>query len=80
MPELALRGVTPSLHQALKEAAERNHRSLNGEVLARLEASVRASLVDVDTLLTRIDARKGRLGLSLLDDQALLELKEEGRL
>ena len=80
MPDLALRGMSPSLHQALKEAAQRNHRSLNGEVLARLEASVYASVVDVDSLLARIEARKERLNLASLGDQQIRDLKEAGRL
>ena len=58
MPDVALRGISPVLHQALKRAAERNHRSLNGEILARLEESVRASVVDVDALLAAV----GELG------------------
>ena len=80
MPDLALRGMSPSLHQALKEAAQRNHRSLNGEVLDRLEASVYASVVDVDSLLARIEARKERLNLASLGDQQIRDLKEAGRL
>ena len=35
MPDIALRGVPDSLHNELKSAATRNHRSLNGEILAR---------------------------------------------
>lgn len=29
--------VPPTLHQQIHEAAERNHRTFNGEILARLE-------------------------------------------
>ena len=80
MPDVALRGLDPTLHLALKRAAERNHRSLNGEILARLEASVQASVVNVDALLARIEARKGRTGSLKLDEDGLRGLKEEGRL
>lgn len=79
MADVALRGMSPSLHRALKEAAERNHRSLNGEILARLEGSLRASVVDVDGLLARVQARKGRTGSLRLDGEALRRLKEHGR-
>ena len=40
MPDVALRGIPQSLHRELKSAAKRNHRSLNGEILARLTASI----------------------------------------
>ncbi len=33
---IALRNVPEDLHAELKAAAKRNHRSLNGEILARL--------------------------------------------
>lgn len=79
MPDVALRGMTPELHRSLREAAERNHRSLNGEILARLEATVRPSALDVDALLARIEARKERLGSLPLDSEELRRLKEQGR-
>lgn len=79
MPDVALRGMNPGLHQALKEAAERNHRSLNGEILARLEATVQPSAVDVDALLARVQARKARFGSLRLDGKELRKLREDGR-
>jgi hypothetical protein len=79
MPDVALRGLSPDLHRALKEAAERNHRSLNGEILARLERSLRPHTVEVEVLLTRVESRKNRLGALDLDEQALHDLKASGR-
>ena len=79
MPDIALRGMSPELHRALKQGAERNHRSLNGEILARLEASVRTSTVNVDALLARIVARRGRSSIPDLDADELRTLKQEGR-
>ena len=40
MPNVALRGVPEPVHRRLKDAARANHRSMNGEILARLAASV----------------------------------------
>lgn len=68
MPDLALRGVSEELHRDLKAAAERNHRSLNGEILARLAASVRPGVVDPVALLDRIQRRYRTLGPIDLDD------------
>jgi hypothetical protein len=79
MPDFALRGMNPALHRALKSAAERNHRSLNGEILARLEASVGPTLLDVDALLARIESRRARTGILELDPAELRRLKSEGR-
>ncbi len=79
MANVALRGMSPELHQTLKQAAERSHRSLNGEILARLEASVRMSTVDVDALLARIEARRERFRVPDLDTAELRALKQAGR-
>lgn len=79
MPDFALRGMSPVVHQALKSAAKRNHRSLNGEILARLEASVGPTLLDVEGLLARVEARRARTGNLELDRALLRELKSEGR-
>jgi len=79
MPDVALRGLSPELHQALKRAAERSHRSLNGEILARLEASLGSPILDVEALLARIEARRDRTNIPELDDAELRGLKQAGR-
>ena len=60
MPDLALRGIPDQLHRELKSAASRNHRSLNGEILAKLTASVRGEPIDTWTLLelTCVDVQR----------------------
>ena len=42
MPNVALRGVPEHVHRRIKDAARANHRSVNGEILVRLAASVSA--------------------------------------
>ena len=42
MPNVALRGVPEHVHRRIKDAARANHRSVNGEILVRLVASVSA--------------------------------------
>lgn len=79
MTDVALRGLPSEVHQALREAAARNHRSLNGEIVARLEASVRPGPADLDGLLARIRERGRRSRLATLDDRALRALEDAGR-
>ena len=68
---MAIRGIPDELHTELKAAAERNHRSLNGEVVARLAASVRPAAVDAMALLERIQRRHRKLGpVDLADPRA----------
>ena len=79
MPNLALRGIPDQLHRELKLAASRNHRSLNGEILARLTASVRGEPADPETLLERIRLRQETLGEVDLSQEALREMRGAGR-
>ena len=79
MPNLALRGVLADLHLELKEAAARNHRSLNPEIIARLAASVRPTPVAVDALLRRIQRRHEALGPIDLSPENVRRLRDEGR-
>ena len=79
MPNLAVRGIPDQLHRELKSAAIRNHRSLNGEILARLTASVRGEPVDSETLLERIRLRHETVGPVDLSEENLRQLRDTGR-
>ena len=79
MPNMALRGIPDQLHRELKSAASRNHRSLNGEILARLAASVRGEPVDSETLLERIRRRHETLGQVDLSEGTLRKMRNTGR-
>ena len=79
MPNLALRGLSDQLHQELKAAARRNHRSLNREILARLTASVRYEPVDSERLLDRIRLRYEAIGPVDLSEETLREMRNNGR-
>ena len=79
MPNVILRGLPPALHGELKGAAVRNRRSVNAEILARLEGTFRPTRVDVDGLLARVREREDRLRLPALDETTLRVLKGEGR-
>ncbi|MYB98966.1 MAG: Arc family DNA-binding protein [Gemmatimonadetes bacterium] len=79
MPDLVIRGIPDELHRELKTSAERNHRSLNGEIRARLAASVRPGQVDAIALLERIQRRHRALGPVDLAEATLPRLRDEAR-
>ena len=79
MANLALRGLSEDMYDSLKRAAVRNHRSLNGEVLARLEASIRPAPVGVEGVLARVANRSANLRLPALEGDLLKALKDAGR-
>lgn len=56
MATLTLKNIPDELHARLKESAERNRRSLNSEILIRLESAFSAPVVDVREELRRMKA------------------------
>ncbi len=53
MAGITLKKIPRSLHKALRESARQNRRSLNSEIISRLEGSVAARRVDVEKLIER---------------------------
>ncbi len=83
MPDVALRNMPDDLHAELKAAAKRNHRSLNGEILARLlssaEPSVASRTAARQALLERIRERRAAIGEIDLSPETIRLLTSEGR-
>ncbi|WP_419940561.1 hypothetical protein [Candidatus Palauibacter sp.] len=79
MTKIALHGMSTRLHRALEDAAVRNGRSVNREILTRLEASVCPTPVDVETLLRQIERGHATLGPVDVSPENVRRLREEGR-
>jgi hypothetical protein len=79
MPTLTIKGLPDPLYEGLKMSAERNRRSLNSEVIARLEEALGARAVEPGTMLAEVRALRQRLGVPPLTDARLRRAKEEGR-
>ena len=79
MTTITLHGMSTRLRRALEEAAVRNERTLNREILVRLEASVCPHPVDIETLLRQIERRYATLGPVDLSPENVRRLRDEGR-
>ena len=80
MPNLSIRDMPQAVHRALKSEAARNRRSLNREILIRLEESLTHEASDAEAVLERIRRRKRAIGPIDLDPQTVRSLREAGRL
>jgi len=60
MLTLTLKNIPENLHAMLKESAERNRRSLNSEILARLERELTAPTVDPEVHAKELKAFTAR--------------------
>ncbi len=51
MPSITVKNIPPDLYELLRQSATANRRSLNSEIIARLERGVRSRQVDLAALL-----------------------------
>ncbi len=79
MPNVNVKNLPRDLHRRLKERAKRNHRSLNGEMIACLQEAVMPKRIDPDEAAERIRALRTRFRGPPLTDEEIARLKSEGR-
>jgi hypothetical protein len=79
MTNLTIKNLSAPLLEALRAAAKRNRRSLNSEVIHRLEASVGGAPIDPESLLEHARSLRERARIPYLTDEVLHRLREEGR-
>jgi plasmid stability protein len=77
MATLTLKNIPDELHARLKESAERNRRSLNSEILMRLESAFTAPVVDSREYARRLRAFTDRQ--PFLDHAHIDPFKRQGR-
>jgi F420-0:gamma-glutamyl ligase-like protein len=74
---LTLKNIPTDLHAMLKQSAERNRRSLNSEILVRLESDFTAPVVDPDAYAKELKLFAARLPRVLHEKVA--RYKRQGR-
>ena len=76
---LTLKGIPDELYERLKESAGANHRSLNSEVLARLESQLVPQRISALEHLAAIRAVRARLTATTFDHREVDRIKRQGR-
>jgi len=79
MSNLTIKSLPQELHEALRLAAERNHRSLNSEVIHRLERSLALRSADPEELLARAQVLRERARLPWRSEHELRADRQGGR-
>lgn len=77
MLNLTLKNIPRELHARLRESADRNRRSLNSEILARLEREFAAPLVDAGAHARALRAFVAKL--PRVDHSRVARYKRQGR-
>lgn len=79
MPNLTIKNLPQAVYERLKWSAQESRRSLNSEVIHRLESSVGSAAADPEALLAQVRALRLRTPLPHLTDDVLREARERGR-
>jgi len=79
VPSLTIKQLPQEVYQRLKQSAESSRRSLNSEVIHRLEQAVGVRPADADDLLARARAVRERSPLPYLSDDELRRGRDRGR-
>lgn len=80
MPSITIKNMPPALLEALRRRAQAHRRSMNSEVIVCLEATVQRHAPEVrQALLERIQHRRKTLQAPFVTEEALKEIREEGR-
>jgi hypothetical protein len=84
MPSVTIRDIPIELHHALKDSAERNRRSLNAEIIWRLDNSVirpirKLSVEEIQAKADEIHEELRRSGFKPLSDEEIRNAIRQGR-
>jgi plasmid stability protein len=73
-----LKNIPEDLYKKVKERAQRNNRSINGEIISILNAATAPDHIPVDVILARARALRERTR-GFLTDEFIDQAKREGR-
>ena len=77
MLNLTLKNIPKDLHARLKKSAEKNRRSLNSEILARLESDFASPVLDAEAYVRARQAFVAKLPRA--DHSRVTRYKRQGR-
>jgi plasmid stability protein len=78
MTTITLKNIPENLHLRLKESATQHHRSLNREIIARLESQLMPPLQDAEGKLAELRLLRQRLPIYAVPEE-IDAIKQEGR-
>ena len=80
MATLTIKNIPDPVYERLKHQAVEHRRSLNQEVIIRLEQSIARAPIDPATFLAQIRALRVKPRKGPLTDRVITKLKRQGRL
>jgi len=79
MATITVKNIPDDLYRRLKAAAESNRRSINGEIISRIEQSLRSRRVPAEQVLPRVRSLQRSYGGRSIPMEEIDAAKREGR-
>ena len=79
MHNFTLKNIPENLYKRIKTAAQENRRSMNSEILTRLDHSLKSARIDLDVFIQDLENFQQTLQIPPLTDELLHQAKKNGR-
>jgi plasmid stability protein len=79
MPSITVKNIPEDLYEQLKQSAQANRRSINGEIIVCIERAVSPQRVDPDAVIARARTLRERTAAYRIADEELGAAKVDGR-
>jgi plasmid stability protein len=79
MATITVKNIPDDVYRRLKAAAESNRRSINGEIISRIEQSLRSRRVTANEILARVRLLQAGYGERALSIGEIDAARREGR-
>jgi antitoxin FitA len=80
MPTITVKNIPAEIYEKLKESAKTSHRSINSEIIACIERTVRSQQINPDLLLANARKLRNKTTSHPITDSEFNQAKTAGRL
>jgi plasmid stability protein len=80
MPTITVKNIPADIYEKLKKSAETSRRSINSEIIACIERSVRSQPINPDLLLANARKLRSKTSSHSITDEEFNQAKTAGRL
>jgi plasmid stability protein len=79
MPTITVKNIPADLYERLKQSAQANRRSINGEIIVCIERAVSPQRVDPELVIARARELREKTAAYRITDEEFNEAKTAGR-
>jgi len=80
MYNITVKNIPDDLYEKIKITARGNRRSINNEIITRLDKTLKSKKIDIDSFIRMIEKFQDNIKIPPLADDLITTAKEEGRL